>query len=50
MNWRVLSVVGVLYAVQFIPAMFIFMALPIIMREAGHSATAIGLVQLVGLP
>ena len=50
MNWRVLSVVGVLYAVQFIPAIFIFMALPIIMREAGHSATAIGLVQLVGLP
>lgn len=50
MNWRTLSVVGVLYAVQFVPAIFIFMALPIIMREAGHSATNIGLVQLVGLP
>lgn len=50
MRWRILSVVGILYATQFIPAIFIFMSLPIIMREAGHSATAIGLVQLVGLP
>lgn len=50
MRWQILSVVGVLYAVQFIPAIFIFMTLPIIMREAGHSATAIGLVQWVGIP
>lgn len=50
MRWRILSVVGILYAVQFIPAIFIFMTLPIIMREAGHSATDIGLVQLVGIP
>lgn len=50
MRWRVLSVIGIIYAVQFIPAIFAFMTLPIIMREAGHSATAIGLVQLVGIP
>ncbi|MEM9046019.1 MAG: MFS transporter [Pseudomonadota bacterium] len=50
MRWRVLSVVGVLYAVQFIPFFFAVMALPIIMRQEGHSATMIGLVQLAGLP
>ncbi len=50
MRWQILSVVGALYAVQFIPAIFVFMTLPIIMREAGHSATVIGLVQLVGIP
>ncbi|MEM8699250.1 MAG: MFS transporter [Pseudomonadota bacterium] len=50
MRWRVLSVVGVLYAVQFIPFFFTVMALPIIMRQEGHSATMIGLVQLAGLP
>ncbi|WP_078121381.1 MFS transporter [Thiosocius teredinicola] len=50
MRWQVLSVVGALYAVQFVPAIFVFMTLPIIMREAGHSATVIGLVQLVGIP
>ncbi|MEM1047903.1 MAG: MFS transporter [Pseudomonadota bacterium] len=50
MRWRVLSVVGVLYAVQFIPLFFVVMALPIIMRQEGHSATMIGLVQLASLP
>jgi NADPH-dependent ferric siderophore reductase/MFS family permease len=50
MRWRILSVVGILYSIQFIPVMFIFMSLPIIMREAGHSATDIGLMQLVGIP
>ncbi|MEM6677083.1 MAG: MFS transporter [Pseudomonadota bacterium] len=50
MRWRVLTVVGVLYAVQFIPFFFAIMALPIIMRQEGHSATMIGLVQLAGLP
>ena len=50
MRWPLLSLVGVLYAGQFIPAIFIFMTLPIILRDAGHSATHIGLVQLVGLP
>ncbi|MEM1277706.1 MAG: MFS transporter, partial [Pseudomonadota bacterium] len=50
MRWRILSVVGVLYAVQFIPFFFAVMALPIIMRQEGHSATMIGLVQLAGLP
>ncbi|MEL6794470.1 MAG: MFS transporter, partial [Pseudomonadota bacterium] len=50
MRWRILSVVGVLYAVQFIPFFFVVMALPIIMRQEGHSATTIGLVQLAGLP
>ncbi len=50
MRWRVLSVVAVLYAVQFIPLFFVVMALPIIMRQEGHSATTIGLVQLASLP
>ena len=50
MRWRILSVVGVLYAVQFIPFFFAVMALPIIMRQEGHSATMIGMVQLAGLP
>ncbi|MEM7208472.1 MAG: MFS transporter [Pseudomonadota bacterium] len=50
MRWRILAVIGILYAVQFVPAIFIFMTLPIIMRDAGHSATTIGLVQLVGIP
>ncbi|MEM7060216.1 MAG: MFS transporter [Pseudomonadota bacterium] len=50
MRWRILSVVGVLYAVQFIPFFFVVMALPIIMRQEGHSATMIGLVQLAGIP
>ncbi|MEO0992213.1 MAG: MFS transporter [Pseudomonadota bacterium] len=50
MRWRILSVVGVLYAVQFIPFFFVVMALPIIMRQEGHSATTIGLVQLAGIP
>ncbi|MEL6206914.1 MAG: MFS transporter, partial [Pseudomonadota bacterium] len=50
MRWRILTVVGVLYAVQFIPFFFAVMALPIIMRQEGHSATTIGLVQLAGLP
>ncbi|MEM0945252.1 MAG: MFS transporter, partial [Pseudomonadota bacterium] len=50
MRWRILSVVGVLYAVQFIPFFFAVMALPIIMRQEGHDATTIGLVQLAGLP
>ncbi|MEM9960865.1 MAG: MFS transporter [Pseudomonadota bacterium] len=50
MRWRILSVVSVLYAVQFIPFFFAVMALPIIMRQEGHSATTIGLVQLAGMP
>lgn len=50
MRWRVLGVIGTLYAVQFVPAIFIFMTLPIILRQEGHSATTIGLVQLVGIP
>ncbi|MEM9331377.1 MAG: MFS transporter [Pseudomonadota bacterium] len=50
MRWRILSVIGVLYAVQFIPFFFVVLALPIIMRQEGYDATTIGLVQLVGLP
>ncbi len=50
MRWRVLSVIAAIYAVQFSPAIFVFMTLPIIMRQEGHSATTIGLVQLVGIP
>ncbi|MEM9138554.1 MAG: MFS transporter [Pseudomonadota bacterium] len=50
MRWRILSVIGVLYAVQFIPFFFVVMALPIILRQEGHSATTIGLIQLAGLP
>ena len=50
MRWRVLSVVGALYAAQFIPLFFAIMALPIILRTEGHSATTIGLVQVAGLP
>ncbi|MEM1162280.1 MAG: MFS transporter [Pseudomonadota bacterium] len=50
MRWRILSVVGVLYAVQFIPFFFVVMALPIILRQEGHSATMIGLIQLAGIP
>ena len=50
MRWRVLSVIGALYAAQFIPLFFAIMALPIILRTEGHSATTIGLVQIAGLP
>ncbi|MEM8970434.1 MAG: MFS transporter [Pseudomonadota bacterium] len=50
MRWRVLCIVGVLYAVQFIPLFFALMALPIVLRQEGHSATVIGLVQLAALP
>ena len=50
MRWRLLTVAGLLYAVQFTPAIFVFMTLPIIMRQEGHTGTAIGLVQLVGIP
>lgn len=50
MRWRVLGVIGTLYAVQFVPAIFIFMTLPIVLRQEGHSATTIGLIQLVGIP
>ena len=50
MRWRILSVIGVLYAVQFIPLFFAIMAVPIVMRQEGHSATTIGLVQLAALP
>ena len=50
MRWRILSVIGVLYGVQFIPTIFGFMALPIILRQEGHSATTIGLLQLAGMP
>lgn len=50
MRLRVLSVVAALYSAQFIPLFFTVMALPIIMRTEGHSATTIGLVQLAGLP
>ncbi|MEO0329496.1 MAG: MFS transporter [Pseudomonadota bacterium] len=50
MRWHILTVIGVLYAVQFIPFFFAFIALPIILRQEGHDAATIGLVQLVGLP
>ncbi|MEL7404923.1 MAG: MFS transporter [Pseudomonadota bacterium] len=50
MRWRILSIVGVLYAVQFIPLFFAIMALPIILRQEGHSATTIGLVQIAAIP
>ncbi|MEM7741720.1 MAG: MFS transporter [Pseudomonadota bacterium] len=50
MRWRVLSVVGFLYTAQFIPLFFMMMALPVIMRMEGHSATTIGLVQLAAIP
>ncbi|MEM6907837.1 MAG: MFS transporter [Pseudomonadota bacterium] len=50
MRWRILFVVGALYAAQFIPLFFAIMALPIILRLEGHSATTIGLVQLATIP
>ncbi|MEL7311655.1 MAG: MFS transporter [Pseudomonadota bacterium] len=50
MRWKVLTVVGLLYTAQFIPLFFSIMALPIILRMAGHTATLIGLVQLAALP
>ena len=50
MRWRILTIVGLLYTAQFIPLFFSVMALPIIMRLEGHSATTIGLVQLAALP
>lgn len=50
MRWHILSVVGILYAVQFIPLFFMIMALPIILRQEGHSATTIGLVQIAAIP
>lgn len=50
MRWRVLSIIGILYAVQFIPLFFAVMALPVILRQEGHSATTIGLVQIAAIP
>ncbi|MEM1052552.1 MAG: MFS transporter [Pseudomonadota bacterium] len=50
MRWRVLLVVGLLYTAQFIPFSFANMALPIILRREGYSATDIGLIQLASLP
>ncbi|MEO0370587.1 MAG: MFS transporter [Pseudomonadota bacterium] len=50
MRWRILGIIGALYTAQFIPLMFAFMAVPIILRMEGHSATTIGLVQLGLLP
>ncbi|MEM6907833.1 MAG: MFS transporter [Pseudomonadota bacterium] len=50
MRWRVLVVVGLLYTAQFIPFSFANMALPIILRREGFSATDIGLIQLASLP
>ena len=50
MRWRILSVIGALYAAQFIPLMFAFMALPIILRAEGHSAATIGMVQFAMAP
>ncbi|MEO0810726.1 MAG: MFS transporter, partial [Pseudomonadota bacterium] len=50
MRWKILTVVGLLYSAQFIPLFFAIMALPIILRQEGHSATTIGLVQLAALP
>jgi len=50
MRWRVLSVIGALYAAQFIPMFFAVIGLPIILRTEGHSATTIGLVQIAAIP
>lgn len=50
MRWRILSVIAALYTAQFIPFFFVVMALPIILRTEGHSATTIGLVQLAAVP
>ncbi|MEM6826632.1 MAG: MFS transporter [Pseudomonadota bacterium] len=50
MRWRVLVAVGMLYTAQFIPFSFANMALPIILRREGFSATDIGLIQLASLP
>jgi predicted MFS family arabinose efflux permease len=50
MRWRILSIIGLLYTVQYIPATFAIMGLPIILRQEGHSATSIGLMQLVMIP
>ncbi|WP_299506447.1 MFS transporter [uncultured Roseobacter sp.] len=50
MRWRILSVIGLLYSAQFIPFFFAVMALPIVLRQEGHSATTIGLVQLAAIP
>lgn len=47
---RVLFVIGALYATQYIPLLFAMMALPIVLRQEGQSATTIGLVQLAALP
>ncbi|MEM7472581.1 MAG: MFS transporter [Pseudomonadota bacterium] len=50
MRWKVMTVVGLLYTAQFIPLFFAIMALPIILRQEGHSATTIGLMQMVAIP
>jgi len=50
MRWRVLSIIGALYAAQFIPLFFAVIGLPVILRTEGHSATTIGLVQIAAIP
>ena len=50
MHRHPLALLSSLYAAQGLPFGFFTLALPVLMREAGWSLTAIGLLQLLALP
>src|SRR5574343_320394 len=50
MSRHPLALLSSLYAAQGLPFGFFTLALPVLMREAGWSLTAIGLLQLLALP
>jgi MFS family permease len=47
---RTMPLLAALYAAQGLPFGFFTLALPVLLRDAGWSLTAIGLVQFLGLP
>jgi len=50
MSRHPLALLSSLYAAQGLPFGFFTLALPVLMREAGWSLTAIGLLQVLALP
>mgnify|MGYP001802244820 FL=1 len=50
MRWSTMAIIAALYAAQFVPLMFVFLGVPIILRVEGHSAATIGLMQLALMP
>lgn len=49
-SWKKLGLLGSLYLSQSMPFLFLYQALPVVLRQEGLSLTAIGLLPLVVLP